>query len=157
MARGREAFNKKDREKAMLKKRKEKEQKKEERKANSAKGKGLDDMIAYVDALGNIVSTPPDPGSRQEINVEDIQISVAKKVDAEPGSMIRTGIVSFFNDSKGYGFIRDEETRESIFVHINDLESPVKENDRVNFETESGPKGLNAVRVKPAPAVPVSK
>jgi cold shock CspA family protein len=150
MARGREAFNKKDREKAMLKKRKEKDRKKEERKASSGKGKGLDDMIAYVDAFGHIVSTPPDPGSRQEVNPEDIKISVSKKEDIDQPDRIRTGTVTFFNDSKGYGFIRDEVTRESIFVHINDLESPVKENDKVSFETASGPKGLNAVNVKPA-------
>jgi len=150
MARGREAFNKKDREKAMLKKRKEKDRKKEERKASSGKGKGLDDMIAYVDAFGNIVSTPPDPGSRQEVNPDDIKISVSKKEDIDQPDRIRTGTVTFFNDAKGYGFIRDDISRESVFVHINDLESPVKENDKVSFETASGPKGLNAVRVKPA-------
>jgi hypothetical protein len=85
MARAREAFNKKDREKAALKKRKEKEKRKEERKANSGKGKGLDDMIAYVDAYGNIVSTPPEPGHRPEVLAEDIQISVSKKEDTRPG------------------------------------------------------------------------
>jgi cold shock CspA family protein len=61
---------------------------------------------------------------------------------------IRNGTVTFFNDSKGYGFIKDLATQESIFVHINDLESPISENDKVTFETEKGHKGLNAVRVK---------
>ena len=134
----------------MLKKRRDKEQKKEERKGSSGKGKGFDSMIAYVDGFGNIVSNPPDPASRQEIRAEDIQISISKKEDIEPVDQIRTGTVTFFNESKGYGFIRDDASRESVFVHINELESPVKQNDKVIFETETGPKGLNAVRVRPA-------
>jgi cold shock CspA family protein len=148
MARAREAFNKKDREKAMIVKRKEKEKKKEERKVNSKKSKGLDDMLAYVDSYGNIVSAPPDPANRQEIKVEDIRISISKKEDIEQASPFRTGTITFFNDSKGYGFIKDNESGESIFVHANNLESPVKENDKVSFETSRGPKGLNAVNVK---------
>lgn len=150
MARGREAFNKKDREKAMLKKRKDKEQRKEERKANSGKGKGLDNMIAYVDEFGNIVSTPPDPANRQQINAEDIQVSVSRKEDVETADPIRTGTVTFFNDSKGFGFIRDDLSGESVFVHINELDGPVRQNDKVTFETVAGPKGLSAVNVRPA-------
>jgi cold shock CspA family protein len=148
MARGRESFNKKEQEKIRLKKKKVKEQKKEERKANSGKGKTLEDMFAYVDAYGNIVATPPDPAQKHEIKAEDIQISSARKEDLDPSYYIRSGKVTFFNDSKGYGFIRDNESQESLFVHANDLESPVKENDKVTFETEKGPKGLAAVRVK---------
>jgi cold shock CspA family protein len=150
MGRPREAFNKKDREKAMLKKRQDKERKKEERKANSGKGKGLDDNFAYVDAYGNIVSTPPDPFHRPVVLAEDIQISVTKKEDLNPADLIRTGTISYFNDAKGYGFIRDDESRESIFVHMNDLAGPVSVNDKVSFEIATSPKGLNAVRVKPA-------
>ena len=56
--------------------------------------------------------------------------------------------MTFFNDSKGYGFIRDAETQESVFVHINNLTEPIKENNRVSFEVEMGPKGPNAVKVK---------
>jgi cold shock CspA family protein len=148
MARARESFNKKDREKAMLKKRKDKEQRKEERKANSGKGKGLDDMLAYVDAYGNIVSTPPDPTHKPDIKMEDIRISISKKEDLEQVEVVRTGIVTFFNEAKGYGFIKDNESKESIFVHINNLESPVRENDKVTFKTARGQKGLNAVEVK---------
>ena len=148
MARAREVFNKKDREKAMLAKRKEKDKKKEERKVNSRKSKGLNDMLAYVDAYGNIVSAPPDPGSRLEIKAEDIQISISKKEDIEQVSPFRTGTISFFNDAKGFGFIRDDESGERIFVHVINLENPVKENDKVSFETSRGPKGLNAVKVK---------
>jgi cold shock CspA family protein len=148
MARTKESFNKKDQEKARLKKRKEKEKKKEDRKANSGKGKGHDNMFAYVDAFGNIVSTPPDPKIKQDIKIEDIRISTSKKEEVDPADLIRTGTVTFFNDTKGYGFIKDHVTQQSIFVHFNDLEGPVTVNDKVTFEIEKGHKGLNAVRVK---------
>lgn len=77
-------------------------------------------------------------------------MSVQKQEDMEPVDVIRTGIVTFFNESKGYGFIKDLQTQESIFVHINALSEPLKENNKVTFEVEMGPKGSNAVRVKKA-------
>ncbi|MFO7923156.1 MAG: cold shock domain-containing protein [Bacteroidales bacterium] len=147
MGRSQETFNKKEKEKKRLKKKKEKQQKKEDRKASSDKGKGLDDMIAYVDEEGNISSTPPDPDKKKVIKAEDIEIGVAKREDPDPADLIRKGTVTFFNDSKGYGFIKDHETQESIFVHVNGLTEPVNEGDKVIFETEMGQRGLNAVRV----------
>jgi cold shock CspA family protein len=146
MARAREAFNKKDREKAMMKKRKDKEQKKEDRKANSGKGKEFQDMIAYVDVYGNIVSSPPDPAIKEEIKLEDIKISTTRKEKYNPDEP-RTGTVAFFNDAKGFGFIIDLETQEKIFVHASSLSAPIKENDKVTFTTERGEKGLSAVNV----------
>jgi cold shock CspA family protein len=148
MAKSRTTFNKNELVKARLKKKKEKEQKKEDRKANSGKGKGFEDMLAYVDAYGNIVSTPPEPGHRQEVNPEDIRISTQKKEDIDPADLIRTGKVTFFNTSKGYGFIKDLVSQEDIFVHIKDLDAPIKENDKVTFEVVNSPKGLNAIKVK---------
>jgi cold shock CspA family protein len=150
MARARETFNKKEQEKKRLKKKKDKEQKKEERKANSDKGKRLEDLFVYVDDYGNLVSTPPDPRKKLEVKLGDIRINTAKKEHTEPVDPIRKGTVTFFNNSKGFGFIRDHETQESIFVHINNLEFEIKESDKVTFETERGPKGLSAIRVKPA-------
>jgi len=148
MARSQDTFNKKDQEKKRLKKKKEKEKKREERKANSDKGKSMEEMFAYVDEYGNIVSTPPDPNKKKVIKIEDIQISTSKQEAIDPADLIRKGTVTFFNDTKGYGFIKDHETQESIFVHVNGLEEQIKESDKVTFETERGPKGLNAVRVK---------
>ncbi len=149
MGRSQETFNKKEKEKKKLKKKQEKQQKKEERRANSDKGKSFEEMLAYVDEDGNITTTPPDPmKKKKKIKTEDIQIGISKQEDLEPEDLIRKGTITFFNDSKGYGFIKDHETQESIFVHINGLEDDVKENDKVTFETERGQKGLNAVRVK---------
>ena len=105
-------------------------------------------MIAYVDEYGNITSTPPDLSQRKKVIAEDIEISIPKNRVSDTTDTIRTGIVTFFNDSKGYGFIKDMTTQESIFVHINGLIEAIKENNKVTFEVERGPKGLNAFNVK---------
>ncbi|MCA8833396.1 cold-shock protein [Hymenobacter pini] len=155
MGRSQATFGKRENEKKRLKKRQEKEEKKEERQANAKKGQGLDDMLAYVDEFGNITSTPPDPNrKKQEIKLEDIQLGAARVVESDEDS-VRTGTVTFFNESKGYGFIKDKATGESIFVHVNQVQaaSPLKENDKVTFEVEMGQKGPSAVGVKLASAV----
>jgi cold shock CspA family protein len=144
MGKSQETFSKKENEKKKLKKKKDKEEKREERQANSKKGKSLEEMFAYVDENGNISSTPPDPKKKKIISSEDIQLGVAKQEAVDP---IHQGTVTFFNDTKGYGFIKDLNTQESIFVHINALNSPIKENDKVTFEIEMGQKGPTAVRV----------
>jgi len=153
MARSQETFNKKEKESKKLKKRKDKEIKKEERKANSGKGGSLDDMMAYVDENGNLTSTPPDPSKKIVINEEDIQIGVAKREDAGPEEP-KTGKVTFFNDSKGYGFIKDSVNQESYFVHVHGCIDQIQENDNVTYELERGQKGWNAVNVKIVPKTP---
>lgn len=61
---------------------------------------------------------------------------------------MKNGIVKFFNESKGYGFIIDNESKKEYFVHISGLVDQVKENDEVTFDLKEGKKGLNAVEVK---------
>ncbi|HMT28133.1 MAG TPA: cold shock domain-containing protein [Bacteroidia bacterium] len=149
MGRSQETFSKKEKDKKKLKKRQDKQQKKEDRKANSDKGKTFEDMLAYVDENGMLTSTPPDPTRKKTVvKSEDIKISVSRQEAMDPADLIRKGTITFFNDAKGYGFIKDQETQEGIFVHINNLEGPVKENDKVTFETEMGPKGMSAIKVK---------
>lgn len=58
------------------------------------------------------------------------------------------GTVKFFNDSKGFGFIKDANSTEEYFVHSNGLKESIRENDEVLFDLEEGRKGLNAVNVK---------
>ena len=62
--------------------------------------------------------------------------------------IMNKGIVKFFNDSKGFGFIKDAESNKEYFVHVNGLIDSIRENDEVVFELEEGRKGLNAVNVK---------
>ncbi len=146
MARSQESFNKKEKEKRRLKKKKDKQQKREERKISS-EGGGLDNMIAYVDENGNITDTQPDPTRKKKIDAKSIEIGIPKKEAVETIS-IRKGRVEFFNDSKGFGFIKELGTQEKYFVHANGLMEEIMENDMVTFELERGLKGMNAVRVK---------
>ena len=124
---------------------KEKEEKKLERKANAVKG-GLDTMMAYVDENGNITDTPPDPTKKLVFNVEDMQLG-ATKIETVVEEPNRTGTVTFFNDAKGFGFIKDAVNQESLFVHANQLNDQIKENDKVSFNTERGQKGMVAINV----------
>lgn len=147
MAKSQATFSKKENEKKRLKKRNDKQEKREERQANK-KSMSLEDMMAYVDENGNITTTPPDPNKKKKvINTEDIQISTARQEDIIDEDPIKKGVVTFFNDSKGYGFIRNTETQESVFVHVNGLKTQIKEGDKVTFEVEKGQKGPTAVRV----------
>jgi cold shock CspA family protein len=148
MSKSQETWNKKEREKKKQKSRQDKQEKKQERKVNAKEGKSFDDMLAYIDENGNLSSTPPDPGKKKKIRLEDIQIGVPKQLPADPADAIRKGTVTFFNESKGYGFIKDQVTQESIFVHANGLLEPIKENSKVIFEVQMGPKGPNALNVK---------
>lgn len=141
-----ETWNKKEREKKKRQNKKEKAEKRQERR--ESKSADFEDMIAYIDENGNLSSTPPDPKKKFTVKAEDIEIGVPKQEELSPEDLIRTGVVTFFNNEKGYGFIKDKETHESVFVHINSLTEPIKENNIVSFETEMGPKGMNAVNVK---------
>jgi cold shock CspA family protein len=141
-----ESWNKKDREQRKQKARKEKAEKMQERKEKDKKG--YDDMIAYLDENGNLSATPPDPRKKVEIKLEDIQIGVPEYVPPTQAELTRTGKVTFFNNAKGFGFIKDLASQESIFVHANNLSTPIKENDKVTFEVEPGQRGPMAVNVK---------
>lgn len=146
MAKSKETFNKKDKEKKRLKKLQEKREKMEERKANAKKGKSLDEMMAYIDENGNISDKPMDPRKKKVFKEEDMQIGVPKHEDVEPE--LRKGIVTFMDHSKGFGFISDLETRERIFIHVNNLSEPIEESDKVMFLAEQSPKGASAYRVE---------
>ena len=142
-----ETWNKKEREKKKRQDKKEKAEKKQERKENKNTS-DPESMYAYLDENGNLSSKPPDPRKKIIINVEDIEIGVPKHEPINPEDLIHTGIVTFFNNDKGYGFIKDIITQESVFVHINSLSEPIKENNKVSYEVEMGPKGASAVNVK---------
>jgi cold shock CspA family protein len=147
MGRSQETFGKKEKEKKRQKRKEEKAKKREERKENSSGG-GLENMLAYVDEFGNITDTPPDPEKKVKVKAKDIQLGIPKKEDLEPEDPVHEGKVTFFNDSKGYGFIKDLKNQESYFVHVHGLTEEVAEGDKVSFELERGQKGLNAVKVK---------
>ncbi|MFO8000938.1 MAG: cold shock domain-containing protein [Marinilabilia sp.] len=149
MGRSQETFNKKEVRNKKEKKRKEKEQKRLSRKESGDNKNNMDDMIAYVDENGVISSTPPDPDKKkEEIDPDEIAISVPKRSEEEEDP-VRKGTVNSYFDAKGYGFIRDTETKESLFFHVNNVLEDVKEGNLVSFEVEMGHKGPVAVKVKP--------
>ena len=136
---------KRENEKKRLAKREEKLKRKEERKL-SGKAGGFDDMIAYVDENGMITSTPPEENApKREINADEIIISTPKKEDEEP--VILRGRVEFFNEARGFGFIKDLSGAEKYFFHVNSLTVSIRENDIVTFDLERGAKGMNAVNI----------
>jgi cold shock CspA family protein len=148
MARSQQYFNKREKEKQRAKQKQDKQEKMEERKASGKKTKSLDDMMAYLDENGNLSATPPDPSKRKTFNQDDIEIGVPKQRAPEPGELIRKGMVSFFNETKRFGFIKDSETGESVFFHESDLSEPLKEGNRVSFEVEMGNKGPVATNIQ---------
>lgn len=138
---------KRDNEKKKQSKRLEKQKKKEERKNNNNKGASLEEMFAYVDENGVITSVPPEQQDREEIELEDIIISTPKKVETDE-NIINKGRVDYFNNTKGYGFIKDIENSNKYFFHISSAPENIKEGDIVFFELERGLKDLNAVKIK---------
>lgn len=145
MGRSQESFNKKDVRNKKEKKRKEKAAKKLAKKESEKSS--FDDMIAYVDENGVITNEPIDPTTKTEVNLEDIEVSVPRGSDEEIDP-IRKGTITFFNDSKGFGFIKDLETKQDVFVHANNVIGEIKEGNLVTFEVEMGQRGPNAVRVE---------
>ena len=149
MARSQDSYNKREREKKRRKKNQEKRERRERRKAEKEQegDKSLQDMFSYVDENGNLTNTPPDPNKKEKIKAEDIVLGIPPKVE-DPEEKVRSGIVKFFNEEKGYGFIIDQSSGDSLFVHANDLEEPIAQDNRVSFERDTGPKGPIAVKVQ---------
>lgn len=146
MAKSKQSFQKTEKEKIKLRKKKEKEEKRVLRKANSNKGKGFESMIAYVDSHGQFSSTPPDPRSVKELKAEDIQLGARIELPSEDDH-IHKGRVIQYNESKGYGFIKDSQTKEQIFFHSSNAKEVLRQGDLVSFELAKGPRGLSAVAV----------
>ena len=148
MGRSQETFSKKEVRNKKEKKRKDKQAKMLARKENAKSGNS-DGNIAYMDEFGNLTSTPPDPTKKkEEIDLESMQIGIPKREDRRNEDPVRNGEVTFFNDSKGYGFIKDSENQESIFVHVNSVDGEIHEGDTVSFEITMGQKGPAATNVK---------
>ncbi|MDN3723578.1 cold shock domain-containing protein [Aequorivita sp. SDUM287046] len=145
MAKSQQTYNKKEKEKAKQKKREEKQKKKEARKADKTQGSDF----VYVDFDGNLVDTPPDPSMKVEIDAEDIVLGIPPKdeSDREAFNPVRKGTVSFYDSSKGFGFIIDNENNEKYFTHVSGIIDEISENDAVSFELEKGQRGMNAVKV----------
>lgn len=139
----RQSFGKRENEKKKQAKRLEKQKRKEERLAGGTASP--EEMIAYVDENGMIVSTPPEIRARQEVRLEDVLIATPKKEDLEEEPL--RGRVEYFNTDKGYGFIKDLSTTEKYFFHITSAPADIAEGNLVTFALERGTRGMNAVGI----------
>jgi cold shock CspA family protein len=150
MAKSQQTFNKSEKEKKRLKKREDKRKKMEARKLEKEEGGSKGIEFAYVDHNGNLTDTPPDPSLKIKVKAKNIEISIPKTLesDREEIDPVRNGKVSFYDSSKGFGFIIDLENQEKYFTHVSGLIDEIAENDKVSFELEKGMKGMNAVKVK---------
>ena len=138
---------KREREKIKQTKRLDKQRKREERQSSGSRN--FEEMLAYVDENGVITSTPPELNpNKEEIKQEDILISTPKKEDIETSTVLK-GRVDYFNESKGYGFIKDLGSDEKYFFHVsNNTLTDISETDIVTFELERGLRGMNAINIR---------
>jgi cold shock CspA family protein len=149
MGRSQQTFQKSEKEKKRLKKREDKRKKMEARKAEKEANGTSGIPLAYVDYNGNLTDTPPDPSNKVKVEAENIEVSIPKKEDVEDDfDPIRQGKVSFYDSSKGFGFIIDTETNEKHFTHVSNIEDDIAEDDKVTFELAKGKQGMDAVKVK---------
>jgi CspA family cold shock protein len=74
-------------------------------------------------------------------------VTINKINNNKKNKKMKNGVVKFYNEAKGFGFIKEENGPE-IFVHATGLQEEIRENDNVVFDVQEGKKGLNAVNVK---------
>ncbi len=73
---------------------------------------------------------------------------INKLITIKKVKVMKEGTVKFFNEAKGFGFIKVKDTDQDIFVHSNNLIDNIREDDKVQFDVEQGDKGLSAVKVR---------
>jgi len=139
-----DSFSKKENSKKKIKKKQEKTLRREERKSNNNKGKDLDDMIVYVDVNGNFTSVPPHLQDKAEDLAHKRNTEKASGIDPDT---VYSGTVSYVSE-KGYGFIAEEKTGESIFFHQGQLSQIIDKHDKVSYKKELSPKGYRAIDIK---------
>jgi cold shock CspA family protein len=145
MGRSQETLGKKEVRNKKEKKRKEKLEKREKKKTEGKSS--FNDMIAYVDEFGQIRSTPQDPDKTIIFDSENKGFVAPKKTPEKNRETERKGVVTFLNEEKGFGFIRDNESGQKYFFHISGLLEPVKQNSNVIFEKTKSPRGISAIKV----------
>lgn len=144
MAKSQQTFNKLEREKNRAKKREVKRKKMAARREAKARGEYKQDEFVYVDYNGNFTETPPDPAEKEQISLESIVISPTKKEELD--SRVQ-GKVTFYDEEKGFGFIKNPLNQDSYFFHFSECEDLLSVGDKVEFELIRGEKGMNAVKI----------
>ena len=139
-----DSTSKKENSKKKALKKLEKLNKRENRKENNNKGKSLEDMIVYVDVLGNFTDVPP------HLQDKEADLLNNKRLESDNRDVFIEGMVDIYNDSKGFGFIQ-RNSGEDIFVHFRAIQGDgyrsLQDGQKVEFTVVEGQKGLQAEEV----------
>lgn len=134
-----DSSSKKENHKKKLSKQKEKADKRALKKEHNNKGKSLDDMIIYVDVNGHFTDIPT--------HLQDRRLPGEIDNDGNKKAELFKGRINHINE-KGFGFIKEDVTKEKIFYHNSNLQSEIEINDKVQFNKEYKTSGLQAVNIK---------
>ncbi|MBS7334046.1 MAG: cold shock domain-containing protein [Weeksellaceae bacterium] len=134
-----ESTSKKEKDKKKVLKRLEKLNKREQRKENNNKGKSLEEMIVYVDVLGNFTDVPP--------HLQDKEADLKNNERLEVKEIFIEGVVDNYNDAKGFGFIKVINTTDKIFFHFKESREQLKVGDNVSFKKVLTEKGFKATQI----------
>lgn len=134
-----DSTSKKEKNKKKALKRLEKISKREDRKENNNKGKSLEEMIVYVDVLGNFTDVPPHLQNKEEDLLKNDR-KVEKDVFIE-------GVVDNYNESKGFGFIKVANSNDKIFFHFKESRELLKVGDHIQFKKAISEKGFRATQI----------
>jgi cold shock protein len=134
-----DSTSKKEKNKKKALKKIEKLNKRESRKECNNKGKSLEEMIVYVDVLGNFTDVPPHLQDQEQdlLNHERL---------AEKDPYIY-GVVDNYNDAKGFGFIKIVDSTEKVFFHFKESRELLKVGDNVMFKKVMSEKGFRATQI----------
>ncbi len=131
-----DSFFKKENNKKKKQKQEEKLKRREDRKQNNNKGKDLEDLYVYVDKLGQLTHLTPE----EQALYEKQESKKADKISQDT----HEGVISYVTD-KGYAFVIDSKSKESIFLHQNDLNIPLEKGLKISFKLEQNKNGIRAV------------
>ncbi|MGV0847262.1 cold shock domain-containing protein [Empedobacter falsenii] len=136
-----DSTSKKENSKKKALKKLEKLNKRENRKENNNKGKSLEDMIVYVDVLGNFTDVPP------HLQDKEADLLNNKRLESDNRDVFIEGMVDIYNDSKGFGFIKVPTSNDKIFFHFKESKELLKVGDQVQFKKEMSEKGFRAIQI----------
>ncbi|GGF09623.1 Cold shock protein, CspA family [Chishuiella changwenlii] len=134
-----DSTSKKEKNKKKALKRLEKISKREDRKENNNKGKSLEEMIVYVDVLGNFTDVPP--------HLQDKEGDLLKNDRKVEKDAFIEGVVDNYNESKGFGFIKVPNSNDKIFFHFKESRELLKVGDQVQFKKAISEKGFRATQI----------
>lgn len=134
-----ESTSKKEKNKKKALKKLEKLNKREIRKEHNNKGKSLEEMIVYVDVLGNFTDVPP--------HLQDKEADLKNNERLEVKDAFINGVVDNYNDAKGFGFIKVLDSTDKVFFHFKESREQLKVGDNVAFKKVMTEKGFKATQI----------